>query len=281
MARLHLIGLDPTVYEHPFDQAALNTLRKLPGFDTATNFILNWTAVKWNLVAMQGSNFHVTRESCPELYNQAKLAAQLLGVEDVPEIYTEWGYAVNGYTTGNKDKTMLVLNSGAVDLLTEGQLNYVVGHEMGHIKSGHVLYHLMAQLFSSAIGLIPLGETLLTPTKIYVKPMMALFDAVKVKGVAHITGGGFYENVPRMLKDGVRAVIKKDSYPVPPIFPMMQKKGEIDETIMYNTFNMGIGMVVAVDAADAEKAMEAMRSAGDTPYIIGSIEAGEKGVTLC
>ena len=127
-----------------------------------------------------------------------------------------------------------------------------------------------------------LGDTLLAPTRIYVKALKAVKQAgVRVKACSHITGGGFYENVPRMLKDGVRAVIKKDSYPVPPIFPMMQKKGEIDETIMYNTFNMGIGMVVAVNAADAEKAMEAMRSAGDTPYVIGSIEADEKGVTLC
>ncbi len=118
MERVHLINLDSQTYEHPFDKAALNTLRNLPGFDTVTNFILNWAAVKWNLVAMQGSNFHVTRESCPELYKQIKEDAAVLGVEDFPEIYTEWGYAVNGYTTGNKDKTMLVLNSGAVDLLT-------------------------------------------------------------------------------------------------------------------------------------------------------------------
>lgn len=163
MERVHLINLAPKVYEHPFDRTALNTLRNLPGFDTVTNFILNWAAVRWNLVAMQGSNFHVTRESCPELYKQIKEDASVLGVADFPEIYTEWGYAINGYTTGNKDKTMLVLNSGAVDLLTVPQLDYVVGHELGHIKSGHVLYHLMAQLFSSAIGMIPLGETLLTP----------------------------------------------------------------------------------------------------------------------
>lgn len=163
MSRVQLIGLDTKAYEHPFDKAALNALRNLTGFETVTNFILNWTAVKWNLVAMQGSNFHVTRESCPELFLQVKHCAEILGVEDFPEIYTEWGYAVNGYTTGNKDKTMLVLNSGAIDLLAESQLDYVVGHEMGHIKSGHVLYHLMAQLFSSAISMIPLGETLLTP----------------------------------------------------------------------------------------------------------------------
>ena len=127
-----------------------------------------------------------------------------------------------------------------------------------------------------------LGEALLAPTRIYVKALKAVKNAgVTVKACSHITGGGFYENVPRMLKDGVRAVIKKDSYQIPPIFGMLAKKGDIEEHMMYNTYNMGIGMVVAVDAADAERTMEAMKSAGDTPYIIGSIEAGEKGVTFC
>ena len=127
-----------------------------------------------------------------------------------------------------------------------------------------------------------LGEALLAPTRIYVKALKAVKNAgVTVKACSHITGGGFYENIPRMLKDGVRAVIKKDSYQIPPIFGMLAKKGDIEEHMMYNTYNMGIGMVVAVDAADAERTMEAMKSAGDTPYIIGSIEAGEKGVTLC
>ena len=127
-----------------------------------------------------------------------------------------------------------------------------------------------------------LGEALLAPTRIYVKALKAVKNAgVTVKACSHITGGGFYENVPRMLKDGVRAVIHKDSYLIPPIFPMMQQKGEIDEKIMYNTFNMGIGMVVAVAEGDVRAAMAAMKAAGDTPYIIGSIEAGEKGVTLC
>ena len=127
-----------------------------------------------------------------------------------------------------------------------------------------------------------LGETLLAPTRIYVKALKAVKNAgVKVKACSHITGGGFYENVPRMLKEGTRAVIRKDSYQVPPIFKMLAEKGDIAEEMMYNTFNMGIGMVVAVDPADVEKAMEAMKSAGDTPYVIGSIEEGEKGVTLC
>ena len=104
---------------------------------------------------------------------------------------------------------------------------------------------------------------------------------VTVKACSHITGGGFYENVPRMLKEGTRAVIKKDSYEIPAIFGMLAKKGEITEQMMYNTFNMGIGMVVAVDLADVEKTMAAIRETGDTPYVIGSIEEGEKGVTLC
>ena len=127
-----------------------------------------------------------------------------------------------------------------------------------------------------------LGEALLAPTRIYVKALKSVKKAgVKVKACSHITGGGFYENVPRMLKEGTRAVIKKDSYPVPPIFGMLAKKGDIAEEMMYNTFNMGIGMIVAVDPADADKAMAAIRETGDTPYVIGSIEDGEKGVTLC
>ena len=127
-----------------------------------------------------------------------------------------------------------------------------------------------------------LGEALLAPTRIYVKALKSIKKAgVAVKACSHITGGGFYENVPRMLKDGVRAVIKKDSYEVPSIFKLLQEKGNIAEEMMYNTFNMGIGMIVAVDPADAEKAMEAIRAAGDTPYVIGSIEEGEKGVALC
>ncbi len=127
-----------------------------------------------------------------------------------------------------------------------------------------------------------LGEALLAPTRIYVKALKSVKNAgVTVKACSHITGGGFYENVPRMLKKGTRAVIKKDSYEVPAIFKMLAEKGDIAEEMMYNTFNMGIGMIVAVDPADADKAMEAIKATGDVPYVIGSIEEGEKGVTLC
>jgi len=123
---------------------------------------------------------------------------------------------------------------------------------------------------------------LIEPTRIYVKALKAAKDAgVTLKACSHITGGGFYENVPRMLKDGTHAKINKNSYPVPPIFTLMQKTADLDETMMYNTFNMGLGMVIAVDAADVDKAIAAFESAGDKAYVVGEIVDGEKGVTLC
>ena len=126
-----------------------------------------------------------------------------------------------------------------------------------------------------------LGEALIAPTRIYVKALKAVKDAgVKVKACSHITGGGFYENIPRMLPEGKRAVVEKNSYEVPAIFKLMAKKGNVDEQMMYNTYNMGLGMIVAVDPADVDKTMEAMRSAGDTPYVVGKIVDGERGVDL-
>ena len=127
-----------------------------------------------------------------------------------------------------------------------------------------------------------LGEALLVPTKIYVKALKAVKEAgVRIKGCSHITGGGFYENIPRMLPDGVCANVKKDSYEVPAVFKLLQKTGNIADEMMYNTYNMGLGMVLAVAPEDAEKTMEAVRAAGDTPYLVGNCGAGEKGVTIC
>ena len=126
-----------------------------------------------------------------------------------------------------------------------------------------------------------LGEALIAPTRIYVKALKAVKDAgVRVKACSHITGGGFYENIPRILPEGKRAVVEKNSYEVPAIFKLMAKKGNVSEQMMYNTYNMGLGMIVAVDPADVDKTMEAMRSAGDTPYVVGKIIDGEKGVDL-
>ena len=127
-----------------------------------------------------------------------------------------------------------------------------------------------------------LGEALLAPTRIYVKALKSIKNAgVRVHACSHITGGGFYENIPRMLKEGTRAVVEKNSYPVLPIFKLLAEKGNIEEQMMYNTYNMGLGMILAVDAADVDKTMEAIKAAGDTPYVVGRIEDGEKGVTLC
>ena len=127
-----------------------------------------------------------------------------------------------------------------------------------------------------------LGEPLLAPTKIYVKALRSVKESgVRIKGCSHITGGGFYENIPRMLPEGVTAVVKKDSYPVLPIFKLMQKVGNVEEKMMYNTYNMGLGMMLAVDSADVDKTLAALKAAGEDAYVVGQIEAGEKGVTLC
>ncbi len=126
-----------------------------------------------------------------------------------------------------------------------------------------------------------LGEALIAPTRIYVKALKNVKDAgVTVKGCSHITGGGFYENIPRMLPDGVKAIVSKSSYDIPPIFDLLQKTGGIDEEMMYATYNMGLGMIIAVDEADVEKAMAAIEAAGDKAYEVGHIEAGAKEAVL-
>ena len=127
-----------------------------------------------------------------------------------------------------------------------------------------------------------LGEALIAPTKIYVKALKSVKDAgVTIKGCSHITGGGFYENIPRMLPEGVVAVVEKDSYPIPAIFKLMQKKGNLEEKMMYNTYNMGLGMVLAIDPADVDKTIAALEAAGEKAYVVGHVEQGEKGVTVC
>ena len=127
-----------------------------------------------------------------------------------------------------------------------------------------------------------LGEALLAPTRIYVKALKSIKNAgVRVHACSHITGGGFYENIPRMLKEGTRAVVEKNSYPVLPIFKLLAEKGNIDEQMMYNTFNMGLGMVIGVDPADVDKTMKLLEEAGEKAYIVGELTEGEKGVTLC
>ncbi len=127
-----------------------------------------------------------------------------------------------------------------------------------------------------------LGETLITPTRIYVKGLRSIKDAgIRIKGASHITGGGFYENIPRMLPEGKTAKVNKDSYTVPPIFKLMAEKGNVEEHVMYNTYNMGIGMVLAVDEADVQGTIDALGAAGDTAYLIGEVVEGNEGVIIC
>ena len=126
-----------------------------------------------------------------------------------------------------------------------------------------------------------MGETLLAPTRIYVKALKAVREAgITVKGCSHITGGGFYENIPRMLPAGTTAVVHKGKYPVPPIFTLLQKKGGLEEKMMYNTYNMGLGMILAVDVADADRVVSVLREAGEQAYLVGEVVTGEKGVVI-
>ena len=160
-----LFELDPKEYEHPVDRTALTYLSKLPGFEKAVNLFVNWSYVKWHLIDLRGSNFRVTEKSCPELYNQVKNIAEILDVKDFPEIYTEWGYYINAYTTGYKDDTLLTIYSGAVDLLSKEQLDYIIGHELGHIKSKHMLYHVMAAMLANWASQFPIASDLVIPIR--------------------------------------------------------------------------------------------------------------------
>lgn len=211
--------------------------------------------------------------------------AALVGGETAehPGLMPEDEYDLAGFAVGVADEKDLIdgHDLAAGDVLIGIASSGVHSNGFSLVRSVFTMTKESLDTYYEELG-ATLGETLLTPTKIYVKALKSVRDAgVTIKACSHITGGGFYENIPRMLKDGVRAVVRKDSYEVPAIFRLLQKKGNIDETIMYNTYNMGIGMIAAVAADDVKRTMEALRAAGETPYVIGEIEAGEKGVVLC
>ncbi len=211
--------------------------------------------------------------------------AALIGGEtaEMPGFYPEEEYDLAGFAVGIVDEKKLI--SGA-DLKPGDTL---IGMASSGVHSnGFSLVRKVFEMTRESLDTwydelgSTLGEALLAPTKIYVKALRSVREAgVDVKACSHITGGGFYENIPRMLPEGVRAVVEKDSYEVPAIFRLLAAKGQIEERMMYNTYNMGIGMVLAVDPSQAQKAMEAIRAAGETAYVIGRTQAGEKGVELC
>ncbi len=211
--------------------------------------------------------------------------AALIGGEtaEMPGFYPEDEYDLAGFAVGIVDEKKLI--SG--ESIKPGDA--IIGIASSGVHSNG--YSLVRKVFPmrescmmeyvSSLGMT-LGEALLTPTKIYVKALNSVKSAgVTIKGCSHITGGGFYENIPRMLPEGARAVIKKDSYEILPIFELIKQSGNIAEEMMYNTYNMGIGMMLVVEQSDVEATMKAIEAAGEKPYVVGKIEAGEKGVTLC
>ena len=210
--------------------------------------------------------------------------AALIGGEtaEMPGFYPVDEYDLAGFSVGIVDKKNMITGKE----LTAGDV--LVGMASSGIHSNG--YSLVRKVFPmeraaldkkyESLGMT-LGEALLTPTKIYVKSLRAIKDAgVKIKACSHITGGGFYENIPRMLKEGTHAVIDKNSFVVPPVFEMLAKDGQIEETMMFNTYNMGVGMITAVDKNDVDKTVNAIKAAGETPYILGEITNGDKGITL-
>lgn len=211
--------------------------------------------------------------------------AALIGGEtaEMPGFYPEDEYDLAGFAVGVVDEKNLITGKDlkAGDVLIGMASSGVHSNGFSLVRKVFEMTKESLDTYYDELG-GTLGETLIAPTKIYVKALKSVKDSgVTIKACSHVTGGGFYENIPRMLPDGVRAVIKKDSYEVPAIFKLMAEKGGIEEEMMYNTYNMGIGMVLAVDPSKVDTAMKAIREAGEIPYVIGYTEAGEKGVTLC
>ena len=211
--------------------------------------------------------------------------AALIGGEtaEMPGFYPEDEYDLAGFAVGIVDKK---------DLITGKELKggeTLIGIASSGVHSnGFSLVRKIFEMTKESLETYydelgtTLGEALLAPTKIYVKALKSLKNGgVKVKACSHITGGGFYENIPRMLPEGVHAVVHKDSYEVPAIFKLMAEKGNVEEKVMYNTYNMGIGMVIAVDPADKDKALALLEEVGEKAYVVGETVVGEAGVTLC
>lgn len=211
--------------------------------------------------------------------------AALIGGEtaEMPGFYPEDEYDLAGFAVGIVDKKKIIDGSSlkAGDTIIGIASSGVHSNGYSLVRKVFPMNREKLDIYFESLG-ATLGETLLTPTKIYVKAMKSLKEGgIDVKACSHITGGGFYENIPRMLKDGVTAVIKKDSYPIPPIFKMLSVDGNIEEKMMYNTYNMGIGMMVCVDSSKADEAVRRIEAAGEKAYIVGEIENGEKGIRLC
>ena len=211
--------------------------------------------------------------------------AALIGGETAehPGLMPEDEYDLAGFAVGVVDEKNLITGKDlkAGDVLIGIASSGVHSNGFSLVRKVFEMTKESLDTYYDVLGKT-LGEALIEPTRIYVRALKEIKDAgVTVKACSHITGGGFYENIPRMLPDGVKAVVKKDSYEVPAIFKLLQEKGGIEEQMMYNTYNMGLGMIVAVDAADVDKTMKAIAAAGEKCYVVGDIQDGQKGVALC
>ena len=211
--------------------------------------------------------------------------AALIGGEtaEMPGFYPEDEYDLAGFAVGIVDEKDIITGKDvkAGDVLIGMASSGVHSNGFSLVRKVFSMDKKTLDTYHEELG-TTLGEALIAPTKIYVKALRSIKDAgVRIKACSHITGGGFYENIPRMLPEGKRAVVEKNSYEIPAIFKMLAREGEIAEQMIYNTYNMGLGMILAVDPADVDKTMEAVKAAGETPYVVGKIEDGEKGVTLC
>ena len=208
----------------------------------------------------------------------------LIGGEtaEMPGFYPVDEYDLAGFSVGIVDKKKIVDHSAMVpgDVVIALPSSGVHSNGFSLVRKVFDVEHTDIQSPCEALGGASIGETLLTPTKIYVKPMLALFDQVRVKGVSHITGGGFYENIPRAIPDGLGAQIQKSAIRILPIFDLIAKTGHIPERDMFNTFNMGVGMSVVVAKEDAETALSVLQANGEDAYLIGEIVASQDKVIL-
>ncbi len=211
--------------------------------------------------------------------------AALIGGEtaEMPGFYPEDEYDLAGFAVGIADQSKLITGKDVKpnDVLIGIASSGIHSNGYSLVRKVFRMQRSILDTYYEALGM-SLGEALLTPTKIYVKPLQALKDAgIFIKACSHITGGGFYENIPRMLTKEMHAVIRTDSYDIPPLFNMLKKDGDIADQVMYNTFNMGIGMIMAVGQEQAEQAVRVINQCGEKAYILGEVRSGTKGVTLC
>ena len=240
-------------------------------------FFLDYVAVGKNVPERVAAIVSGVAEGC------VQAGCALIGGEtaEMPGFYPEDEYDLAGFAVGMVDKEKIIDNSAVTpgDAIIGLASSGVHSNGFSLVRKVFDVEHSDLTIHRDELG-GSLGEALLRPTKIYVKPMLALMEAVTVKAVSHITGGGFYENIPRSLPQGCAARISLDRLAVPPLFRLIQPAGDIPERDMFNTYNMGVGMSVVVDAADANRAVEVLRGAGEDAWIMGEVVAGEGGVIL-